>query len=690
MIPEPRRPIDKQASSSRDRLTDSTLGTQESAGEQGVAAKAEIGGQIGRYQLERKLGGGGFGEVFLARDLELDRLVALKLLKARAGVSSEQADKELAEARAAARLDHPAITPIYDVGRTADGFRYMVSKWIEGTDLAALLQSARPGQRESARIIAEIADGLHFAHLEGFVHRDIKPANILLDKDRRPHLADFGLAVHEDDLVSRAGEMSGTPCYMAPEQAAGQTHHLDGRADIWSLGVILYELLTGRRPFRGQTVSQLFAEIRDRPARPCRQIDDTIPAELERIVLKCLAKDVEQRYLTAKDLANDLRAFLAGGDGGTSGLASSTVVPTASRQAKASFQWRGCLVTLTLTMGAVLIMIIAAPYLGRQAALLDSRNDSATRPLASGGGLPKGTIDEGGSATDLKSPGDSQSAGVAGSSEAPDPTERPPESRVENAITPDMQPVEPGSAAPPMPLNPPTPANVVTDAKPPLPPSGVELFTPEASGVESLHTPSRGVADGEAEKLLPFFADRNLLRMRGPELERIREAALEELVQREAEFPAAQFPNGHEKLLAALDRAAEALAAERRLDAAEELLERSVNMQQKLLGDSHVKVAESLYRLGVLRMAQGDLEGAEPYFEKSLAIQERSVGDASLGVQTLKSLVQLSEARGDADGAQRYRHQAQQLEEAVEPPSPEDSSLEDSPPEAPAAPDAPR
>jgi serine/threonine protein kinase/formylglycine-generating enzyme required for sulfatase activity len=266
--------------------------------------------RIGRYRVERVLGQGSFGIVYLAQDEELSRPVAIKVPHFL--VQGKSGDTYLAEARTVANLDHPNIVPVYDIGSTAQFPCFWVSKYIDGIDLATRLTTSRLTGREAAELTTAVADALHYAHQQGLVHRDVKPGNLLLDKSGKPFVTDFGLVLRERSL-DLGPHFVGTPAYMSPEQARGEGHRVDGRSDIFSLGAVLYELLTGKLPFPGDSRDELLLNIATLEVRPPRQWNDQIPRELERICLKALAKRASDRYTTARDFAEDLRHYLSKG-----------------------------------------------------------------------------------------------------------------------------------------------------------------------------------------------------------------------------------------------------------------------------------------------------------------------------------------------------------------------------------------
>lgn len=273
-------------------------------------AAADIPARIGRYRILSVLGEGGFGRVYLAEDTELQRRVAIKTPNHRRLASGADIEAYLAEARNVARLDHPGIVPVYDVGRTTDGACYVVAKYIEGCDLADWREERSPSPAESLEVIIAVAEALHHAHRRGLVHRDIKPGNILIDLEGRPHLVDFGLALR-DEQYGQGPQLAGTPAYMSVEQARSESHLVDARSDIFSLGVVLYELLTGHRPFRAKTLADLREQLTRGVVRPPRQFNDALPRDLDRICLRALAKNPADRYSTALDFADELRDVLA-------------------------------------------------------------------------------------------------------------------------------------------------------------------------------------------------------------------------------------------------------------------------------------------------------------------------------------------------------------------------------------------
>ena len=268
---------------------------------------------FGDYELLHEIGRGGMGVVYRARQRGLDRTVAIKMILASHLASAEHVRRFQDEARAAAGLRHPHIVHIHEVGQ-CHGQHYFTMEYIEGMSLAERIARGPTDPRDAARLVLTVARAVHHLHEHGIVHRDLKPSNILLDSEGEPYVSDFGLArfFNADPRQTATGVIAGTPSYMAPEQASGQVAPVGPAADVYSRGVILYELLTGQPPFRRENPLDTLLMVLGSEPVPPRQLLPRIPRELEWVCLKCLSRSPADRYASAEALADDLNRFLKG------------------------------------------------------------------------------------------------------------------------------------------------------------------------------------------------------------------------------------------------------------------------------------------------------------------------------------------------------------------------------------------
>ena len=290
---------------------DSTLAETDASAH--VANSRILPRQFGDYILIEEIARGGMGVVYKAQQSKLNRIVALKMILSGQLASKADVARFHTEAEAAAHLEHPGIVPVFEVGE-CEGQHFFSMGFVEGDSLSSLIRGGPLPPNEAAGLVEKIAQAIAFAHAKGVIHRDLKPANVLLDGDGFPKVTDFGLAkkTQTDSQLTGTGQILGTPSYMPPEQASGNTKKVGPEADVYSLGAILYCLLTGRPPFQAATVMDTLMQVIEQEPPLVRQLNSSVSADLEAICSKCLMKDPSHRYATADELADDLRRFLSG------------------------------------------------------------------------------------------------------------------------------------------------------------------------------------------------------------------------------------------------------------------------------------------------------------------------------------------------------------------------------------------
>jgi eukaryotic-like serine/threonine-protein kinase len=311
--------------------------------------------QYGRYQIVAELGRGSMGVVYKAHDPQIDRLIALKVLREDRVASEDFVRRFLKEAMAVGRLSHPGIVTVYDVGQD-HGSIYIAMEFLQGTSLDVLMTETKLPLEKIVDIAMQIAQALHYAHQHGIVHRDIKPPNIICSPQGVIRVTDFGIARIEDPnghQMTQAGEILGTPLYMSPEQVMG--HPLDGRSDLFSLGVILYQLTTGKRPFAGTTLPAIFRAITQDAPEPPKVIEPTIPKPLSDLIMRLLEKDSVLRFAGGDDLIIALKSCLQ----------PQTTSPKAARQGHINNKQTGIGIRKIMIVGLVLIVAccVTAGYL---------------------------------------------------------------------------------------------------------------------------------------------------------------------------------------------------------------------------------------------------------------------------------------------------------------------------------------
>ena len=335
-------------------------------------AAADLPRTFGDYQLLEEIARGGMGIVYKARQVSLDRIVAVKMILAGQLASDAEVERFCLEAQAAAQLEHPNIVPIIEVGQLS-GQRYFSMGFVHGVSLASRLTASSIAPREAAELLVLVANAVHYAHERGIVHRDLKPANILLDANNCPHVTDFGLAkrVSDDSGLTNTGQTIGTPSFMPPEQASGDGKLIGPASDVYSLGAVLFTMLTGRPPFQAaNTLDTLKQVLEQEPVSP-RKLNGSVPRDIETVCLKCLEKETKRRYATARELAEELGRCLAG----------KPIRARPAGRAERLWRWSNRQPLVATLLAAVLILLIGGTTISTYFAI-QARNQASAAELS--------------------------------------------------------------------------------------------------------------------------------------------------------------------------------------------------------------------------------------------------------------------------------------------------------------------